>query len=108
MLGSRSGFVTLAKDKNLSIISSHCVIHQQALAAKTLLSELKNLLNVYIKVVNTTKSSAPNSRLFKILYSELSAEHSILLFHVEVRSLSKRNMFEWLYELKSEVEIMFL
>jgi hypothetical protein len=79
-----------------------------ALAAKTLPSELKNVLEVCIKVVNTIKSSALNSRLFKILCSELSAEHSVLLFHTEVRWLSKGNMFERLYELKSEVEIMLL
>jgi hypothetical protein len=108
MLGSRSGFVSLAKNKNPSIIGSYCVIHRQALAAKTLLSELKNVLEVCIKVVNTIKSSALNSRLFKILCSELPAEHSVLLFHTEVRWLSKGNMFERLYELKSEVEIMLL
>ncbi|KAL4136092.1 hypothetical protein QTP88_007659 [Uroleucon formosanum] len=77
-------------------------------AAKTLPSELKNVLEVCIKVVNTIKSSALNSRLFKILCSELSAEHSVLLFHTEVRWLSKGNMFERLYELKSKVEIMLL
>ncbi|XP_060845847.1 SCAN domain-containing protein 3-like [Rhopalosiphum padi] len=85
MLGSRSGFVKLAKDKNPSIIGSHCVIHRQALAAKTLPFEIKN-----------------------ILCSELSAQHSVLLFHTEVRWLSKGNMLERLYELKSEVEIMLL
>jgi hypothetical protein len=108
MPGLRSGFVSLAKNKNPSIIGSYYVIHRQALAAKTLPSELKNVLEVCIKVVNTIKSSALNTRLFKILCSELSAEHSVLLFHTEVRWLSKWNMFERLYKLKSEVEIMLL
>lgn len=108
MLGSPSGFVKLAKDKNPSIIGSHCVIHRQALASKTLPSEIKNVLEICIKVVNTVKSSALNSHLFNILCSELSAHHSVLLLHTEVRWLSKRNMFERMYEFKSEVEIMLL
>lgn len=84
------------------------VIHRQALAAKTLPSKIKNVLEICIKVVNTIKSSAFNSRLFKILCFELSVQHSVLLFHTEVRWLSKGNMLDRLYELKSEVEIMLL
>lgn len=34
----------------------------------------------------------------------LNAEHDVLLFHTEVRWLSKVNMLERLYELKEEVE----
>ncbi|XP_025424433.1 zinc finger BED domain-containing protein 5-like [Sipha flava] len=60
MLGSRSGFVSLAKNKNPSIIGSYCVIHRQALAAKTLPSELKNVLEVCIKVV-IYRPSGPQS-----------------------------------------------
>jgi len=39
---------------------------------------------------------------------ETSAQLSVLLFHTEVHWLSKGNMFECLYELKSEVEMMLL
>jgi hypothetical protein len=71
MIESRPGFVKLAKDKNPSIFGSHCVIHRQALAVKTLSSEIKKILEICIKVVNTIKSSALNSRIFKILCSKL-------------------------------------
>ncbi|KAF0746458.1 protein ZBED8-like [Aphis craccivora] len=97
MLGSQSDFIKLAKDKNPSIIGSHCVIHRQALAAKTLPSEVKNVLEICIKVVNSIKSSALNSRFFKLLCSELSTQHSVLLL-TEVRWLSKGNMLDRLYE----------
>jgi len=84
----------LLKDKNLSIIGSHCVIHRQDLAAKTLPPKLE----VCIKVVDTIKSSAFNPCIFKILHSELSAENSVLLFNTKVCWLSKDSMFKRLYE----------
>ena len=36
MLGSRSGFTTLVKSKNPDVVSTHCLIHREALASKTL------------------------------------------------------------------------
>lgn len=42
------------------------------------------------------------------LCSQLSAEHFVLLFHTGIRWLSKGNMFNHLYELKTEVEIIVL
>lgn len=44
MLGSRSGFVQLIKEKNPNVITIHCFIHRQALAAKTLSNELYDVL----------------------------------------------------------------
>lgn len=49
----------------MSIISSHYVIYWKALAAKMMSSELKNVLEICIKVVNTINSRALNSRIFK-------------------------------------------
>lgn len=104
MLGSRSGFLKLAKEKNPAIMGTHCVIHRQALAAKTLPAELNKSLKLAIQVVNYVKSSALNTRIFQVLCGDLGAEHNALLFHTEVRWLSKGNMLGRLYELKSEVE----
>ena len=36
MLGSRSGFLKLAKKHNPNIVGIHCMIHRQALASKTI------------------------------------------------------------------------
>lgn len=108
LLGCRSGFLQLAKEKNPDIIGSHCMIHREALASKTLTPELQDVLKICIKVVNAIKSSALNTRLFEVLCSEMSSEHKTLLFHTEVRWLSKGNMLNRLYELKNEVEIFLL
>ena len=55
MLGSRSGFVTKIKQKSPSAVGTHCVIHREALAARTLPVELMNSLNSVIKIVNFIK-----------------------------------------------------
>lgn len=107
MLGSRSGFVQLVKEKNADVVGIHCFIHRQALAAKTLPNELNAVLKLCIKVVNYVKNSALNTRLFKILCEDLGSDHKTLLFHTEVRWLSKGNMLGRLFELRDEV-ITFL
>ncbi|XP_072392556.1 protein FAM200C-like [Diabrotica undecimpunctata] len=44
MLGSCLGFVQLVREKNANVTKIHCVIHRQALAAKTLSNELNAVL----------------------------------------------------------------
>lgn len=107
MLGSRSGFVQLVREKNADVTAIHCFIHRQALAAKTLPNELNAVLKFCIKVVNYIKNSAFNTRLFKTLCEDLGSDHKTLLFHTEVRWLSKGNMLARLFELRDEV-ITFL
>lgn len=108
MTGCRSGFIELAKKKNPKIIGSHCIIHRQALACKTLPESLNVALNIAIKIVNHVKSNALNTRLFEALCQELNSDQESLLFHTEVRWLSKGNMLARLFNLKSEVEIFLM
>ncbi|KRZ65670.1 SCAN domain-containing protein 3 [Trichinella papuae] len=103
MLGSRSGFVKMVKSKNPSIFAMHCVIHRQALVAKTLPDDLREDLNFAVEVVNYVKSSALNTRLFAALCESLNADHMVLLYHTEVRWLSKGNMLGRIYELREAV-----
>lgn len=107
MLGSRSGFVQLVKEKNAEVTGIHCFIHRQALAAKTLPNELNAVLKQCIKIVNYIKNSALNTRLFKTLCEDLGSDHKTLLFHTQVRWLSKGNMLDRLFDLRDEV-ITFL
>ena len=88
MLGSRSGWVALVKQKQLSMRGTHCMIHREALASKTL---LKNLHADLVVIINMTKGSVLNTRLFHKPCKDMDAEHTVLLFHTQV--LSKGNMF---------------
>ncbi|KAF2346529.1 protein of unknown function DUF4371 [Trinorchestia longiramus] len=105
MIGSLSGFVKLVKEKNPAVTGTHCVIHRQSLASKTLPGNLRSSLNLAIKGVNFVENSFLNSRLFAALCSDLGTDYKALLFYTEVRWLSKGNMLSRLYELKDEVEI---
>ena len=57
MLGSRSGFQTKVKAKSPQAKGFHCIIHRYALACKTLPISLKEVLNLVIKLVNSSKEA---------------------------------------------------
>ena len=103
MLGCRSGFVELVKKKNPLIEGTHCFIHREALAARTLPQSMKDHLSTAIKAVNYIKGSALNTRLFNKLCKDVNASHFSVLFHTEVRWLSKGNMLARFFELRSEI-----
>ena len=64
MLGHNSGFHAHVKTVSPDCTFMHCMIHREALASKTLGPDLTKVLKKVIKLVNTVKSSALNTRLF--------------------------------------------
>ncbi|XP_045106847.1 uncharacterized protein LOC123501871 [Portunus trituberculatus] len=52
MLGSRSGFITLVKQKQPDLKETHCMIHREALASKTVPKNLHDALPFIINIVN--------------------------------------------------------
>ena len=85
MLGAESGFQTFVKNKAPNLVTTHCFIHREALASKTLPDALKCVFDVVIKSVNYIKSSALNNRLFRKLCEDLNSEHKQLLYYTKVR-----------------------
>ena len=67
MIGARSGFAKRVKELAPDATSVHCMIHCQALASRTLPSNLQSALKIAIKTVNFVKKSALNTRLFSKL-----------------------------------------
>ncbi|KAI6659873.1 SCAN domain-containing protein 3-like [Oopsacas minuta] len=102
MLGSHSGFQTRVRQFVPDVITNHCMIHREALAAKTLSASLNVILQEVIKIVNFVKSSALNTRLFRNLCLDMDAAHMNLLYHTEVRWLSKGNVLKRVLALKEE------
>ena len=80
MLGSKSGFRALVQSKATGVIFSHCFIHREALASKTLPRGLQDVLNVTIKIINFVKSSSLHARLFRKLCEGIKSEHKNLLY----------------------------
>ena len=83
---------------------THCLIHREALASKTRPVKLREQLLIIIKVVNYVKGSALDTRLFRSLCSDMDAAHDVLVFHTQVRWLSKGNMLARFFELWDEVK----
>ena len=107
MTEHRSGFVALIKQVAPHIVSNHCAIHKYALACKTLPLELKSVLNSVVKAVNFIRGRAVNFRLFKAFCDDLGKEHQHLLFHTEVRWLSRGKVLSRVAELVTEVAVFF-
>ena len=85
MLGRKSGFRARVMEVAPHVKFLHCMIHLFALSCKVLPAEFFDVLSLVIKMVNNVKGSALNSWLFKILCEDLGADHSVVLFHSNVR-----------------------
>ena len=102
-LGQKSGFRARVMEVAPHVKFLHCMIHRFALSCKVFSTEFFDVLSLVIKMVNNVKGSALNSRLFKILCEDLGADHSVLLFHSNVRWLSRGNVTKRVYELRKEL-----
>ena len=85
----------------------YCVIHQQHLVAKNLSDRLNKSLKIVIICVNKIKSNLLNPRIFELLCKTNDEDFDRLLFHIEVRWLSKGNFLKQFYKLYDSV-IQFL
>ena len=107
MVGSIKGFVSLAKRENSDIITTHFFLHCEMLVGKTLGSDLKEVLNKVVKMVNYIKSTPLTSRLFTKLCKEMGANYANLLLHTKVRWLSRGRALSQVHELKDEMLSFF-
>ncbi|XP_068206246.1 protein FAM200C-like [Palaemon carinicauda] len=105
MMGNKSGFAASVKEMVSDIITKHCVLHRHALAIKTLPSHFKEVLSICVKVVNYIWGRALNHKVFKLFCEEMGSEHQVLLFHTEMRWLSRGKMLTRIAELADEIAI---
>ena len=106
MLGNNSGFFALLKQKIPHLQGTHCFLHRHVLASKTLPPKLKNVLDTSVKTINLIRDRALNHRLFKSLCQDFGSEHLVLLFHTEVRWLSRWRALTHLFELREEFKAL--
>ena len=106
MIGANSGLIFLVKQKNPAIQGTHCMIHKAVLVSKTIPRKLHEHMSLVIKVVNYVKSSALNTRLFSKLCKDMDADHTALLYHTQVRWLSKGNMLSY-FRTKRRSQVVF-
>lgn len=107
MTGVHRGVVKQIQQRAPDAKKTHCFLHRENLATKQMSPELNEVINVAVKTVNFIKKSALNSRCFAALCERLDSDHLQLLYHSEVRWLSRGRMLNRLFELRHEVH-MFL
>jgi len=61
--------------------------------------ELNEVLSQSVKIINYIKNSVSNTRLLKALCDEMGSDHQNILFHLEVRWLSRGEVLKRLYEI---------
>ena len=106
MWGHINGVVALVKKvAHPNIVVTHCMIHREQLAAKQLSPSSHSVLGDAIGIINDIRAKPSNSRLFEALCDELGAQHSHLLFHAEVRRLSRGEVLARLHSLLHEMRV---
>ena len=69
-------------------------------------ASLSEVLSPCNELVNFTQTRPLYSRLFAILCGVMGAEHLNLLFHAEVRWLSRSKIIQRLFELREELSFL--
>ena len=105
MIGSLKGFVSLVKQKNPSVITTHCFLHRDPLIGKTIGVDLKMVLDQAVKIVNYVTTQI--TYFAKLCKSMVSAQIN-LIQHTEVRWLTRGNVLSRIYELREEMLIFFI
>lgn len=107
MVGINSGLVTVIKNtiEKRKLINFHCIIHQENLSFK-FPNDFSVVMNKTIKIVNFIRARDLNHRKFKEFLSELNFQYSDIMFHTEVRWLSKGKVLERFFSLREEIKFI--
>jgi hypothetical protein len=111
MIGKESGVVALIRKMvkeecpNQEVTSFHCIIHQQTLCGKAL--KLEHVMKPVVKIVNYIRSRGLTHRQFKSFLEEVDAEYGDLLYHSEVRWLSRGKLLERFFAIRNDIEAFF-
>ena len=73
ILSRKSGFQAGVKSVSPSVTFFHCFLHRFSLAAKLLPPDIKTSLNLVVRMVHYIKTSALNSRLFKVICKDIGS-----------------------------------
>lgn len=104
MMGGNLGFKGFVHRANANITVDHCTIHRFALGSKTLPAGLSSTFSQVVKVVNFIKAQDCNSRVFKELCKSMGEKYEVLLYHTEVRWLSRGKVLDRVIELRQSVK----
>ena len=106
MLGTGTGFKGqvirwLAENNIKGVTWCHCIIHQEALCAKTL--GLENVMKLIVDVVNFIRSKGVNHREFKEVLNDLDSDYGDVIYFTSVRWLSRGAVLKRIWQLRDEI-----
>lgn len=108
MCSQNVGVVGLLKNKlnsletvGINFTSIHCILHQEALCSKSL--QMKEVMDVVVKTINFIRSRGLNHRQFISFLADMDSEYGELLYHTEVRWLSRGNVLKRFFALRDEI-----
>ena len=106
MLGTGTGFKGqvlrwLVGNNVTGVTWCHCIIHQEALCAKTL--GLENVMKLIVDVVNFIRSKGVNHREFKEVLHDLDSDYGDVIYFTSVRWLSRGAVLKRVWQLRDEI-----
>ncbi|KAF2356745.1 Ribonuclease H-like domain [Trinorchestia longiramus] len=104
MMGGHCGLRGFIQAVNPEISVDHCIIHRYSLGSKSLPGNLKLVFEDVLKIVNFIKSRDVNSRIFKELCKEMGEKYEVLLYHTDVRWLSRGKVIHRVIELRKPIQ----
>ncbi|XP_075207832.1 general transcription factor II-I repeat domain-containing protein 2-like [Anomaloglossus baeobatrachus] len=109
MCSENIGVVGLLKAKRNQLSLSgpfsaiHCILHQEALCGKSV--QLKEVMDFVVKTVNFIRARGLNHRQFTSFLSDMDTEYGDLLYHTEVRWLSRGRVLKRFFSLREEIAL---
>ena len=103
MIGCKSGLKDLIKSVAPHIAFTHCMLHKHAIVSKMLSSSLADVLKIVVKMVNFVRGRALNHHIFMQLCEEIDSKFKVLLYHTEVRWLSRRKAINRVFALRAKL-----
>ncbi|KAI6658709.1 General transcription factor II-I repeat domain-containing protein 2-like [Oopsacas minuta] len=85
------------------LVKTHCIIHQEALCAKSF--SFQDVMKVVVKIVNYIRSRGLKHRQFKTFLAEMDDWDGDALYYCHIRWLSRGDMLERFYNIRKEIQI---
>lgn len=106
MVGEKNGFIGCLKkdigDRAELLKHYHCIIHQEALCGKHL--KFKEIMDFVVSTVNFIRARSLNHREFQVFLESISAAYGDVVYHTEVRWLSRGNVLKRFFALRDEIK----
>ncbi|KAF2347014.1 hypothetical protein FHG87_022230 [Trinorchestia longiramus] len=85
--------------------AAHAELQWHALATKTLLPKLAEVLTIVVECVNYIRTSALRHRIFSELCKEMGSEFEVLLYHSNIRWLSRGQVLSRVFAVCVELSL---